>query len=211
MLDPHPAVQEYKHYAMLRVDALNHALEGIPEDRVRYHICWGSWHGPHTTDIPLRDILDVMLRVRGFGLRMIPTVGHPLIAMRPQRKIILNPLFVHSFLNGDLDVSAKLRHRSWFNRCLPRAPIVDASPHGPAIIFSLGTATTNIKRDCFNEYQRKQQPCTLFWNFCPPIELTVGITNVSIGEFKWSPIRVPRPRLWTHKVACHGRRSRLAR
>ena len=64
MLDPHPTVQEYKHYAMLRVDALNHALEGIPEDRVRYHICWGSWHGPHTTDIPLRDIVDVMLRVR---------------------------------------------------------------------------------------------------------------------------------------------------
>jgi 5-methyltetrahydropteroyltriglutamate--homocysteine methyltransferase len=49
---------------MLRVDALNHALEDIPEDRVRYHICWGSWHGPHTTDIPLRDIVDVMLRVK---------------------------------------------------------------------------------------------------------------------------------------------------
>ena len=64
MLDPHPTLQEYKRYAMLRVDALNHALEGIPEDRVRYHICWGSWHGPHTTDIPLRDIVDVMLRVK---------------------------------------------------------------------------------------------------------------------------------------------------
>ena len=49
---------------MLRVEALNHALAGIPEDRVRYHICWGSWHGPHTTDIPLRDIVDVMLRVK---------------------------------------------------------------------------------------------------------------------------------------------------
>ncbi len=64
MLDPHPSLQEYKRYAMLRVDALNHALEGIPEDRVRYHICWGSWHGPHTTDIPLRDIVDVMLRIK---------------------------------------------------------------------------------------------------------------------------------------------------
>ena len=49
---------------MLRVEALNRALEGIPEDRVRYHICWGSWHGPHTTDIPLRDIADVMLKVK---------------------------------------------------------------------------------------------------------------------------------------------------
>ncbi len=63
MLDPQPSIEDYKRYAMLRVDALNHALEGIPEDRVRYHICWGSWHGPHTTDIALRDIVDVMLRV----------------------------------------------------------------------------------------------------------------------------------------------------
>ena len=47
----------------MRVDALNHALEGIPEDRVRYHICWGSWHGPHVTDIPMRDIVEVMLAI----------------------------------------------------------------------------------------------------------------------------------------------------
>ena len=49
---------------VLRVDALNQALQGIPEDRVRFHVCWGSWHGPHTTDIPLRDIVEVMLRVK---------------------------------------------------------------------------------------------------------------------------------------------------
>jgi 5-methyltetrahydropteroyltriglutamate--homocysteine methyltransferase len=64
MLDPQPSIEEYKRYAMVRVEALNHALQGIPEDRVRYHICWGSWHGPHTTDIPLRDIVDVMLKVK---------------------------------------------------------------------------------------------------------------------------------------------------
>jgi len=64
MLDPHPTLEDYKRYAMLRIEALNHALKGIPEDRVRYHICWGSWHGPHTTDLPLRDIVDVMLRVK---------------------------------------------------------------------------------------------------------------------------------------------------
>jgi 5-methyltetrahydropteroyltriglutamate--homocysteine methyltransferase len=64
MLDPQPTLADYKRYATLRVDALNHALSGIPEDRVRYHICWGSWHGPHTTDIPLRDIVDVMLLVK---------------------------------------------------------------------------------------------------------------------------------------------------
>ncbi len=64
MLDPHPTLGEYKRYAMKRIDALNHALRDLPEDRVRYHICWGSWHGPHTQDIPLRDIVDVMLRVK---------------------------------------------------------------------------------------------------------------------------------------------------
>ena len=64
MLDPHPTLSDYKRYAMLRVEALNHALRGLPEDRIRYHICWGSWHGPHTTDIPLREIVDVMLRVK---------------------------------------------------------------------------------------------------------------------------------------------------
>ena len=49
---------------MMRVEALNHALEGIAEDRVRYHLCWGSWHGPHAYDIELREIVGLMLAVR---------------------------------------------------------------------------------------------------------------------------------------------------
>jgi len=56
-------LEEYRAYARLCIDALNHALEGIPEDRVRYHMCWGSWHGPHLTDIPLRDIVDLLLMI----------------------------------------------------------------------------------------------------------------------------------------------------
>jgi 5-methyltetrahydropteroyltriglutamate--homocysteine methyltransferase len=64
MLDPQPSLEEYRRYAIQRVEILNHSLDGIPEDRVRYHICWGSWHGPHTTDIPLRDVVDIMLRVK---------------------------------------------------------------------------------------------------------------------------------------------------
>ncbi len=56
--------QEYLAHTRLRVDALNHALRDVPEDRVRYHICWGSWHGPHSTDVPLADIVDLMLRVK---------------------------------------------------------------------------------------------------------------------------------------------------
>ena len=48
----------------MRVDALNHALEGIPEERTRYHVCWGSWNGPHTFDVPMKDIVDLILKVR---------------------------------------------------------------------------------------------------------------------------------------------------
>jgi 5-methyltetrahydropteroyltriglutamate--homocysteine methyltransferase len=48
----------------LRVEALNHALTSIPEDRVRYHVCFGSWHVPHISDAPLEEIADLILQVR---------------------------------------------------------------------------------------------------------------------------------------------------
>ena len=54
----------YRKWAAGQVEALNHALRNIPEDRIRYHICWGSWHGPHKTDVPLRSIIDVLLKVK---------------------------------------------------------------------------------------------------------------------------------------------------
>jgi 5-methyltetrahydropteroyltriglutamate--homocysteine methyltransferase len=55
--------QRYREWAELRVEALNHALEGIPQDRIRYHVCFGSWHVPHVADAPLADIIDLVLRV----------------------------------------------------------------------------------------------------------------------------------------------------
>jgi 5-methyltetrahydropteroyltriglutamate--homocysteine methyltransferase len=64
MINPAPPLAEFKKFEQVRIDALNHALHGLPEDRIRYHICWGSWHGPHTTDIPLQDIVDLVLSVR---------------------------------------------------------------------------------------------------------------------------------------------------
>lgn len=63
MIVPAPSIEEYREFAEVRVEALNHALQGLPEDRVRYHICWGSWHGPHTHDLPLRHVVDLMLKV----------------------------------------------------------------------------------------------------------------------------------------------------
>jgi 5-methyltetrahydropteroyltriglutamate--homocysteine methyltransferase len=61
---PPMAKEDYLRWAQLRVDALNHALKGIPEERSRYHICWGSWNGPHAFDVPLKDIIDLVLKVR---------------------------------------------------------------------------------------------------------------------------------------------------
>jgi 5-methyltetrahydropteroyltriglutamate--homocysteine methyltransferase len=56
--------ERYREWAQLRVDALNHALRGIPEDRVRYHVCFGSWHVPHLADAALEDIADLIVQVR---------------------------------------------------------------------------------------------------------------------------------------------------
>jgi 5-methyltetrahydropteroyltriglutamate--homocysteine methyltransferase len=57
----------YRKWAAFQVEAVNHALEGIPEDRVRFHICWGSWHGPHNGDVPLKDVVDLLLKVKAQG------------------------------------------------------------------------------------------------------------------------------------------------
>jgi 5-methyltetrahydropteroyltriglutamate--homocysteine methyltransferase len=54
---------DYLVWADLRIEALNRALKGIPEDRVRYHLCWGSWNAPHTGDVPLKDIVHLLLRL----------------------------------------------------------------------------------------------------------------------------------------------------
>jgi 5-methyltetrahydropteroyltriglutamate--homocysteine methyltransferase len=56
--------ERYREWAQLRVDALNHALRGIPEDRIRYHVCFGSWHVPHLADAPLEEIVELIVQVR---------------------------------------------------------------------------------------------------------------------------------------------------
>jgi 5-methyltetrahydropteroyltriglutamate--homocysteine methyltransferase len=69
---PPKTLAEYRKWAELRIEALNHALKGLPQDRTRYHICWGSWNGPHTNDVALKDIVDLVLRVNvgGYSLEM---------------------------------------------------------------------------------------------------------------------------------------------
>ena len=67
---PPMTLLDYRKWAQVRIAATNHALRGIPEDKVRYHICWGSWNAPHTGDLPLEDIVDLILtlNVGGFSI-----------------------------------------------------------------------------------------------------------------------------------------------
>ena len=73
------SVEEYRKNLALHVEALNHATAGLPEDRVRVHLCWGNYAGTHHRDVALRDILDIVLRARGQGLSLEaanPRHGH---------------------------------------------------------------------------------------------------------------------------------------
>jgi 5-methyltetrahydropteroyltriglutamate--homocysteine methyltransferase len=62
-INPEPTAEDYRKFTMPKIEALNHALRGLPQDRIRFHLCWGSWHGPHTTDIPMREIIEPMLKI----------------------------------------------------------------------------------------------------------------------------------------------------
>ncbi|BCT77590.1 methionine synthase [Sinomonas cyclohexanicum] len=63
MINPEPTVEDYLAFTKLRVEALNHAIRGLPPEQIRFHLCWGSWHGPHTTDIPFKDLAETMLSI----------------------------------------------------------------------------------------------------------------------------------------------------
>lgn len=64
---PRMSVAEYRKYAQMRVEALNHALRDIPAEKIRLHVCWGSFHGPHQSDIPLREIIDIIFSVKAMA------------------------------------------------------------------------------------------------------------------------------------------------
>jgi 5-methyltetrahydropteroyltriglutamate--homocysteine methyltransferase len=69
---PPGSMDDYRRWAVLRVEALNHALRGIPPERTRYHMCWGSWNGPHVSDVGFDEIADLVLKVNvgGYALEM---------------------------------------------------------------------------------------------------------------------------------------------
>ena len=78
-INPEPSLSDFQDWLKVRVDAINSALEGIPREQSRLHVCWGSWHGPHTTDIPFEDIIDVVLEANVGGISFeasSPRHGH---------------------------------------------------------------------------------------------------------------------------------------
>jgi 5-methyltetrahydropteroyltriglutamate--homocysteine methyltransferase len=58
-----PSIEGYRRYTKMQIDAVNHSIKGLPANKIRFHLCWGSWHGPHTTDIPMKHLIDLMLAV----------------------------------------------------------------------------------------------------------------------------------------------------
>jgi 5-methyltetrahydropteroyltriglutamate--homocysteine methyltransferase len=62
-INPAPSVEDYRRFTRKRIEALNYAIRDLPAERIRFHLCWGSWHGPHTTDFPMADLVDIMLEI----------------------------------------------------------------------------------------------------------------------------------------------------
>src|SRR5215471_5390015 len=61
---PPKSLTEYRAWLARQVEITNHAIKGLPREKIRYHVCWGSWPGPHTSDVPLKDIVDLILKVK---------------------------------------------------------------------------------------------------------------------------------------------------
>ena len=102
MVPPH-TFAEYKAWASFRVDATNEAIKGLPPERVRYHVCWGSWNGPHTNDVALKDIVDLILRINAgaYSLEMAnPRHEHEWRVWEhvklPDGKVLLPGVVTHS-------------------------------------------------------------------------------------------------------------------
>jgi 5-methyltetrahydropteroyltriglutamate--homocysteine methyltransferase len=103
MMMPAPPLEDYRRMQARNIEALNHALAGIPEERVRYHLCWGSWQGPHVHDLGLRDIVDLVLRVKAQAYSIEAATPRHAYEWRvwenvklPEDKILIPGLIAHT-------------------------------------------------------------------------------------------------------------------
>jgi 5-methyltetrahydropteroyltriglutamate--homocysteine methyltransferase len=100
---PAPSWEELRRASEMQIEAYNHALHGIPEDRVRYHLCWGSMNTPHTSDVPLKDIVDLILKInaQAYSIEAAnPRHEHEWMVWRdvklPDGKILIPGIISHS-------------------------------------------------------------------------------------------------------------------
>jgi 5-methyltetrahydropteroyltriglutamate--homocysteine methyltransferase len=100
---PAPSWEELRRASEMQIEAYNHALRGIPEDRVRYHLCWGSMNTPHTSDVPLKDIVDLILKInaQAYSIEAAnPRHEHEWMVWRdvklPEGKILIPGIISHS-------------------------------------------------------------------------------------------------------------------
>ena len=103
MILPAPTLADYRKMQVINIEALNHALAGIPEDKVRYHLCWGSWQGPHEGDLALKDIVDLMLTVKAQAYSVEAATPRPSYEWRvwedvklPEGKILIPGVIAHT-------------------------------------------------------------------------------------------------------------------
>lgn len=61
---PPGTFDDYKNWLEKQIEIMNEAVRGLPQDQIRYHVCWGSWPGPHVSDVPLKDIVDIILKAK---------------------------------------------------------------------------------------------------------------------------------------------------
>lgn len=135
-INPEPSVADYLDFQSLRVEALNHALRGIPPEQVRFHLCWGSWHGPHSTDLPLRHVVELMLEIDAGAYSFEaanPRHAHEWRVWEqvelPAEKLVLPGLVSHStnVLEHPELVAQRLEQ---FSRVLPKENIVASTDCG---------------------------------------------------------------------------------
>lgn len=135
-INPEPSVADYLDFQRLRVEALNHALRGIPPEQVRFHLCWGSWHGPHSTDLPLRHVVELMLEIDAGAYSFEaanPRHAHEWRVWEqvelPAEKLVLPGLVSHStnVLEHPELVAQRLEQ---FSRVLPKENIVASTDCG---------------------------------------------------------------------------------
>ena len=102
-INPEPTVEDYLDFTRLRVEALNYTLRDLPQEQIRFHLCWGSWHGPHTTDLELKYLVDLMLTINAQGYSFeasSPRHGHEWKVWEehplPEGKVVYPGMVSHS-------------------------------------------------------------------------------------------------------------------